>query len=160
MAICLEGGEVIWTKSKRRATFFSWNLISYSKLVERDLPRWLLAEKRDQLNLANTWSMGLEPKIEEKKYLLFQKSDFTMKRASVKVPILSFFLNHPTTQKISFHWAPLLAFPNVWRSICNFYYLLIFAEIFWVGIWVINLSTQLDLDRYTFFHWEIKADFE
>ena len=45
--------------------------------------------KRDELNSANIWSMRLEPKIENR-YLLFQKSDFTMKGASVKVVILSF----------------------------------------------------------------------
>ena len=88
-----------------------------------------LGRKRVKLNVCESFKyfpQKLLRKYLKKKYLFFQKSNFTMKGASVKVAILSFFLNslsNPTTQKISFHCGPLLPFSNVWRNICKFCFL-------------------------------------
>ena len=65
----------------------------------------------------------------------------------------AFLLNllwSPSTQKINVHWAPLLAFPNVWLNIFKFCLLNVCCNSL-VKIWVITLSKQLDLDKYTFF---------
>ena len=53
-----------------------------------------LGRKRVELNVCESFkyfTKELLRKYSEKKYLFFQKSDFTMKGASVKVAILSFF---------------------------------------------------------------------
>ena len=68
-----------------------------------------LGRKRVELNVRESFLnifLGIIAQIFGKQYLLFQKSNFTKKGTSVKVAILSFFLNSlrdPTTQKISFH---------------------------------------------------------
>ena len=84
-----------------------------------------LGRKGVDLNVCESFkyfSEKLLRKYLKKKIFVFQKSNFTMKGASVKVAISSFFLNslrNPTTRKISFHWGPHLAFPIIRRNICK-----------------------------------------
>ena len=67
-----------------------------------------LGRKRVKLNVCESFKyfpQKLLRKYLKKKYLFFQKSNFTMKGASVKVAILSFFSQlamKPLHKKISF----------------------------------------------------------
>ena len=75
--------------------------------------RELLADKKGRVELGKYLIMRLEPKIENR-YLIFQKSDFTMKGASVKVAILSLSsqlaMKPIHTKKSAFTEPPFLLF--------------------------------------------------
>ena len=74
----------------------------------------------------------------------------------------AFLLNSlwsPSTQKISFHWAPLLAFPNVWLNIFKFCFLNICCN-FWGKISGSKpCQSNFIWTNMPFFRWEIRPYF-
>ena len=100
--------------------------------------------------------------IFEEKYLFFKSPISPWRGPQWKSLFWAFFLNslrNHTTQKIRFHWGPLLAFPNDLRNICKFCFINICCKFLGQKSGSLPSQRSLDFDKNIFFHWEIRPYF-
>ena len=116
-----------------------------------------LGRKRVELNVRESFKYFTQELLRKylKKNICNFKSPISPWRGPQwKLLFWAFFLNslrNPTTQKISFHWAPLLAFPNVWPNNWTFRFLNICCNFLGQKSGVQPCQRSLVYDKYIFF---------